>query len=125
MKKKCVVCGKKHNERSKRFCSSKCGSRDRKLRLRYNISSDKVTEMYKLQKGRCSICNSRGDVHELGFTKYPTFHIDHCHSTDKVRGLLCSECNMGLGKFRDDVERLKRAIKYLKKHRRKKNVSKK
>ena len=39
--------------------------------------------------------------------------IDHCHETGKVRGLLCSKCNIALGNFDDDIETLKRAISYL------------
>jgi len=42
-------------------------------------------------------------------------HIDHCHSTGKVRGVLCSSCNMGLGKFKDSSELLIRAARYLEK----------
>ena len=39
--------------------------------------------------------------------------IDHCHATNKVRGILCSKCNSGLGMFRDNIEYLAEAIKYL------------
>ncbi len=42
------------------------------------------------------------------------FHIDHDHETHKVRGILCSRCNMGLGHFGDSIERLEQAIIYLK-----------
>ena len=51
----------------------------------------------------CMIC---GSTHRLC--------IDHCHTTNKVRGILCSRCNAGLGMFRDDPVKLKAAIKYLK-----------
>lgn len=42
-------------------------------------------------------------------------YIDHCHKTNQVRGLLCFSCNSALGHFKDNVESLKKAIKYLKK----------
>lgn len=60
---------------------------------------DKLIEEHE---GRCGIC---GDVEDLV--------IDHCHATNKIRGALCSSCNIGLGMFKDDVERLKKAIDYL------------
>jgi hypothetical protein len=43
-------------------------------------------------------------------------HIDHCHETGAVRGLLCRGCNLGLGNFTDDIFKLERAILYLKKN---------
>ena len=39
--------------------------------------------------------------------------MDHCHKTKKIRGLLCHTCNSGLGMFKDNIEYLKNAIKYL------------
>jgi len=55
--------------------------------------------------GSCSICE---DPFENG-----NFQVDHCHTSGKVRGLLCKPCNMGLGNFKDGPERLTRAIEYL------------
>lgn len=54
------------------------------------------------QNGRCAIC---GSEEPLG--------IDHCHQTLAVRGALCAGCNAGLGRFKDDPSRLRRAIEYL------------
>jgi len=42
-------------------------------------------------------------------------HLDHCHKTGRIRGVLCNNCNTGLGKFYDDIELLKTAINYLQK----------
>lgn len=58
------------------------------------------------QNSRCAICGRRFE-----FAGKP--HLDHCHRTKKVRGLLCSACNKGLGLFRDDVAVLEAAIAYL------------
>jgi len=44
------------------------------------------------------------------------WHIDHCHVTKKFRGLLCQNCNLGLGHFKDDISLLKRAIEYLRRN---------
>ena len=61
------------------------------------------------QGGGCAICGN----HESGDKRTPRFHVDHCHATGVVRGLLCSSCNLGLGKFADSPERLERAALYL------------
>lgn len=50
----------------------------------------------------------------LGVLKKDTVHVDHDHLTGRVRGLLCQECNTGLGKFRDSIPYLESAIQYLK-----------
>ena len=60
--------------------------------------------------GACEICG----VH-YGFIGRDGLHIDHKHGTKEVRGLLCFSCNTGLGKFRDQVELLNKAAKYLSK----------
>lgn len=62
--------------------------------------------MFAEQDGRCAICKGLPSR-----TKH--LHIDHCHETNCVRGLLCDSCNLGIGKFGDDPQRLKRAAEYL------------
>lgn len=76
------------------------------LKREYGITPEEYEAMILVQGGRCAICNN-----ECSSGK--RLAVDHCHDTGEVRGLLCTCCNTALGKFRDDVELLKKAIKYL------------
>lgn len=78
------------------------GSRHYHLRRRYGIGAAEVDRMIRDQGGVCLICG-RSDPD----------HVDHDHATGRVRGILCFNCNGGLGQFADDVERLVAAIAYL------------
>lgn len=71
---------------------------------RYGITVEEFARMEATQGFTCAICPE-----PLG----PSPHIDHCHTEGHVRGLLCSSCNLGLGHFRDDIEALSSAIRYL------------
>ena len=80
---------------------------------KYGITLEDYNRMFKEQGGSCWICNT----HQMELDK--RLCVDHDHAKEgkeSVRGLLCTECNRGLGTFVDDVERLKQAIKYLEKH---------
>lgn len=69
----------------------------------YGITQADYEKLVELQNERCAICK---------LNKKP-LAIDHCHSTNKVRGLLCRSCNQGLGLMKDEPKLLKAAIKYL------------
>lgn len=75
---------------------------------KYGISIERYDEMVAAQCGKCLICNLVPNSHRLA--------VDHCHVTGNVRGLLCSQCNAGLGLLRDDPERLRAALRYLEDH---------
>lgn len=81
--------------------------KDRKLKKAYGIGYAEYKSMLAAQDGRCAICGTR----DTGNRK--AFHVDHCHDTGVVRGLLCGNCNSGIGNLRDNVELLQRAIEYL------------
>ncbi len=79
------------------------------LKKKYGITEADYERMLSDQGGGCVICGTkdpRGRNHNR-------FHVDHCHITGIVRGLLCSRCNVGLGSFQDDVTLLNKAISYL------------
>jgi hypothetical protein len=81
-------------------------AKDHVLQWLYGITLDQYEEMVRRQGAKCAICNA---VPLAGVS----LHIDHSHRTGRIRGLLCRECNHGLGKFRDRIDLLLRAKRYL------------
>lgn len=73
---------------------------------KFGLTVDELEEILEAYGDQCGIC---GDVVESP----KKLHLDHDHRTGRVRGVLCMHCNMGLGQFRDDPERLRKAINYL------------
>lgn len=81
----------------------------RMLKSRYGISYQEYESMYTRQAGKCAICTNT-----LPLGGYRGLYVDHCHSTNVIRGLLCPRCNSGIGSFEDSIEMLQKAIEYLK-----------
>lgn len=75
------------------------------LKAKYDISWDQYQEMFETQNGVCAICSIDKEDE--------TLHVDHCHTTGKVRGLLCGCCNRALGLFKDSPEILSKAEEYV------------
>ncbi len=80
------------------------------LKSRYGISNEEWKRMFDAQCGQCALCG----IHQSKTKK--ALHVDHCHKSNKVRGLLCSICNQALGMFKDDTVLMQRAIEYLGAH---------
>lgn len=120
----CKDCGKqdrdawrksspKDNERNKQYNKEHAEEiRGKKLVKNYwpNLTwQEAIAEwnrLYIKQGGKCALGH-----------KVDVLHVDHCHTTGKVGGLLCYNCNDGLGRFKDSVETLEKAIAYLKENR--------
>lgn len=68
-------------------------SRIRNLKAKYGISEEKYFEFYYKQNSSCGICGSK----ESGWKTSPWLHVDHCHVTGIIRGLLCHQCNVMIG----------------------------
>lgn len=75
---------------------------------KYGLTLESHAAMLAAQNHVCAICSK-------ACKNYPTLVVDHDHSSNKVRGLLCNKCNRGLGMFEDNAESLQRAIEYLRK----------
>lgn len=95
-------------EKAKRY------RRQNMLRMNYGMELADYQAMHEAQDGRCAIC----DVKEAEAPKGRLF-VDHDHETDEVRGLVCSNCNLAIGLFDDNVKRIEQAIRYIRYHERK------
>lgn len=80
-----------------------------KLKHKYGITLEDYNRMLINQNHSCAICNSKETKCSLSDNLY----VDHCHETNKVRGLLCHDCNRGLGAFEDNITSIENAIRYL------------
>jgi len=79
------------------------------IKRKYSITKEQVDQMKLKQNNCCAICKNKETS-----KKAINLSIDHDHSSGKVRGLLCNNCNNGLGRFKDDCNLLQAAIDYLK-----------
>jgi hypothetical protein len=114
--KKCIACNSsftvKGFSKAQKYCSDTCQI----VYIKYKINKFDFFELLKLSNNKCSICNKEERNVDIRTGKIYRLSIDHCHTTGKVRGLLCSSCNAGLGYFKDDIDIMKKAILYIKKH---------
>lgn len=83
-----------------------------KLR-QYGLESEDYLRLYDAQEGKCKICGLRAPRVISGTVETKALFVDHDHRTGKVRGLLCSNCNAGLGFFKDSRGVLFSALRYL------------
>jgi hypothetical protein len=94
--------------------ADKCrtATRERRLAVLYGLTLESREELLSKQNGKCAICQR--PVSFDGASRHRGAHIDHCHATGKVRGILCGGCNHAIGKLGDTLEGVLRAVEYLK-----------
>lgn len=111
--KKCKCCGLDldtslfHKHKGRKLGVTDCCKVCRNnliVEKRYNLCEGCLQQMKIDQDNSCAICKN----------KFELLAVDHCHTTGKNRGLLCNNCNNGLGRFKDNIEYLENSIKYLK-----------
>jgi hypothetical protein len=78
------------------------------LRRKYGLTLQEFDNLLLFQNNQCAIC-----LKHLEYNSDRSVHVDHCHTTNKVRGVLCNKCNMMLGYCKDNITILQSAIKYL------------
>lgn len=96
--------GKRSNAKYQKRPEIKARRQSRRLEVRYGITTEQYWQMVAQQGGVCAICG-KSDGKKL--------HVDHSHKTSQVRGLLCGNCNRGIGLFKDSVETMLKAVEYL------------
>lgn len=97
------------------YCSQECADEaftEAYLKRTYGITYDDYQRMLEDQGYVCAICGEEGFV--MKSTHKLKLVVDHCHTTGRVRGLLCHNCNRALGLLKDAPERLLKAVEYLK-----------
>lgn len=101
---RCKICLNEYQQDNKSYTRKMKAD----LKRHYKITLEYFYELLAKQNGRCALCltdkpGGRG-----------RWHVDHCHLTGKIRGLLCHKCNVGLGHFDDNLALLEKAATYLK-----------
>lgn len=85
--------------------------RHNQLKHKFNIGLHEYDTMLKLQNNSCKICGINQEKHVEIFKK--VLCVDHSHKNGKIRGLLCEDCNIGLGRFKDNIYFLSNAVEYI------------
>lgn len=123
----CSKCGKTRDGSHNSYCRAcyqryardwaaknpaKAVAKVRRTRLweKFQITPEQWWEMYDKQKGKCAVCSTT-EPRGMG-----RFHVDHDHATGKLRGLLCTNCNVALGQAKDDPKILRALASYVEKH---------
>ena len=97
----------KLTHKDKRVGDNKRDRGDYQINWKFGINREEYNKMFTEQRGCCIICQR----HQNEFKK--SLAVDYCHMSNKIRGLLCGNCNTALGSFKDSEESLIRAIAYI------------
>lgn len=101
VRRQCVQCDREY------YSKHKAQHKSRALELTYGITLEEYNDMLAKQNNCCAICSI---VPDKGNRRLA---VDHDHLTGKIRGLLCDNCNNGLGRFKDRPDLLQKAASYL------------
>jgi hypothetical protein len=102
-------CSSCKNQKTRLYTKNNISKYQRKvynLKTMYGLELEDYNKILKNQNNKCLICNS--------YLLNIKYCVDHNHKTKEIRGILCSSCNQGLGQFKDNIENLLNAAKYLK-----------
>jgi len=89
-----------------KYRCKRCIAKKNTRKVKYGITAEQFKLLANKQDGLCAICKKQ---EKLG----TALSVDHCHESGRIRGLLCRQCNVGIGNLGHDIELLEKAIKYL------------
>ena len=99
----CKECKRKNH--LNRYCPTK--QRAKALKKRYGITMEQYEKMLVAQHHGCKICGISSEEHGR------FLFVDHCHTTGKIRGLLCHSCNTAIGLLKENLGNFRKAMQYL------------
>lgn len=86
------------------------------LKNSFGLSLEAYNALFEAQAGLCAVCGESEKAKQLGHDKPRLLAVDHNHSTGKVRGLLCTNCNLALGNMRDSEALISKLLEYIRRH---------
>lgn len=95
--------------KNKQYCRDR--QRPYHLKREYGIDEKEYKRLLDKQNGKCAICETNKPT-----GKWKVFAVDHCHKTNTIRGILCNECNRGMGLLKDSFVLLRKAAEYIERH---------
>ncbi len=104
--KYCKPCGVENAKRIGKECDKRLYKKKGRIKT-FGLTEQQYDQMLSTQDECCAICGK----HQKEFKR--SFAVDHCHTTEKIRGLLCMKCNLLLGYANDNIDILASAIRYL------------
>jgi hypothetical protein len=114
----CIFCkridGKLRAQKERKKPENKNKRRNSDLKCKFNITLECYNQLLEKQNGTCAICKQPETTFDKRAGKIRALAVDHNHSTNKIRGLLCCKHNHGIGLFNDDPSLLEKAANYLK-----------
>lgn len=114
LRSSCKECNNSY-ARKKRRVRDKSKLKDSSLRRNYGIDLETYNNILKSQNNKCFICKSEETIKDSRTGKAKPLCVDHCHKSDNIRGIICTNCNLILGKLKDDIELAEKVKNYLEK----------
>lgn len=113
---RCVSCWRRYASawrRANRTDLSVLLSKDRMLQWHYGITLAQYNEILSGQRGLCAVCLRQEEAIDPRLGEPRALAVDHCHVTNRIRGLLCSHCNRALGLLREDAKIIDQLLTYI------------